>query len=111
MPDSQKSATLFRNALREAWVSLILFAVALTWTIGYCYLRGYEHAPDSWLVRSGLAVSRPPGEVSLVLGLPDWVCWGIFVPWVLCIAFTMLYSSFGMSDDRQRRGEGAGDGH
>jgi hypothetical protein len=112
MPDSPNTSTLYRNARREAWVCLILFALALLWTVGYCYLRGYEHDPGSWLVRSGIAVNRPPGEVVIVLGLPDWVFWGIFLPWVLCVTFTMLYSSFGMSDDDLGgEAKGAGDGH
>src|SRR5262249_57619339 len=102
----------------EAWVSLVVFAAALTWSVSYCYLRGYEHDPNSspveaWLVSSGLALRRTPDDLRVVLGMPDWVCYGIFVPWVLCAAFTMLYSSFGMPDDDLGAAEpkGAGNGH
>lgn len=111
MPAPEKSATLFRNACREVWVCLVLFALALTWTVGYCYLFGHDHPPESWVVRNGLAAPASADDLRVVLGLPGWVFWGIFVPWVLCVAFTMLYSSFGMSDDDLGAEKGVGDGH
>lgn len=133
MSDPEKSAALYRNARREAVVAMVLFLVAMTWTVGYCYLRGYLHTPDQqihepldggpalaaysnpvegWLVRTGLAVPRSPDDLGIVLGMPDWIFWGVFVPWILCAVFTMLYASWGMSDDDLGpEAEGANDGH
>ena len=99
MPDTHAAARLFRHARREALVVLAVWVVALVWTVGYCWLRGYERAADDALVRSGLAAARDADNFQQVLGLPDWVFFGILLPWLACTVFTMLYSVWGLKDD------------
>jgi len=72
---SDPAAQTYRNARREARFVLTVWICALLWTVGYCYLHGYPHAPDSWLVRNGLATpteigpSRvPPLGLAVVAG-------------------------------------------
>lgn len=72
-----------RSARREALTVLGVWLVALAWTVGYCTARGYS--PETATTR-------------FVLGLPEWVFWGIVVPWFACIAFGCWFSSFGMED-------------
>lgn len=98
MPDHDASARLARNTRREARVVLLIWALALTWAVGYCYLRGYEHNPDCWLIQSGLAVQRTSENFDLFLGMPDWIWMGIVLPWLLCSAFTAGFC-LGMTDD------------
>jgi hypothetical protein len=90
---------LFHHARREALTVLLVWAVALMWTVGCCYLKGYAHTPDSWVVRAGLAEPWQPDQLRQFLGLPDWVLWGIVVPWLTCVAVTVFYGLFGMADD------------
>jgi len=99
MPDASAAARLFRHARREAVVVLVLWAVALVWTVGYCYLRGYQHSDNDVLVRWGWAASRSADDFGQVLGFPDWVFVGIILPWLACTAFTMVYSMVGLTDD------------
>lgn len=92
---------------------LTVFALTLVWTVGYCYLRGYQHAPDSWVVQAGLAVARTDDNFHQIWGLPDWVLFGILVPWLLSTAFTIGFALVGMKDDDlgAEAEEGAGHGH
>lgn len=98
MTDRDSSARLFRNARREARVVAVVWALALAWTVATCYLRGYEHEPDSWAVRAGLARPQAAAHFEQFLGMPDWVWLGILLPWLLCSAFTAGFC-LGMADD------------
>jgi hypothetical protein len=113
MTDRHAAARTFRHARREAVFVLIVWALALVWTVGYCYLRGYQHAPDSWVVRAGLAAERTPDNFRTVAGLPDWVAVGIVLPWLICTAITIAFCLFFMTDDDlgTEAEEGAAHGH
>jgi hypothetical protein len=89
----------FLNARREACIVLAVWFVALIWTVGYCYLHGYAHAPDNMLVKIGIADERPAALTQHRFGMPKWVCWGIFAPAVGCSLFTLVFGLFGMKDD------------
>lgn len=106
------AAKLFRNARREGVQTLGLTVCALIWTVGYCYLYGYTHTPDDWVVRVGLASVRDPARVYTFAGIPDWVFIGILFPWLLCTTFTVGFC-LGMTDDElgQEAPEEAGHGH
>lgn len=71
------------SARREAVIVLALWAAAFAWTVGYCARYGYQPEP------------RPP----LVLGIPSWIMWGIFVPWTVCTVLSTLLAWLLMTDD------------
>lgn len=87
---------LFINSKREAWWILAAWGVSLVWTVGYCAVFGYE-----------IDVS----QLTLVLGMPSWVFWGVFVPWMTATAFSVWFGLVYMRDDDvqshsvQERGE------
>lgn len=137
MSDQDRAAALLHNARREARTVMIVWAVALVWVVGYCYTRGYEHVPDvqrpdlideeprpegekfyrnpaeGFLVRVGLARPRTGDNFSSILGMPDWVFFGILVPWIACSLFTVWFALYGIRDDdlgREAEG-GPTDGH
>jgi hypothetical protein len=99
MPDPDAPNRLFHHARREAVVVGLVWLAALVWTVGYCYLRGYDHDPASWVVRAGLAVPRTDADFRTVFGLPDWVAYGIVAPWAVCTLFTLVFGLVGMPDD------------
>jgi hypothetical protein len=104
MPASPSAERLYRHACREARIVLLVWLLSLLWCVGYCYLFGYRHAPDSWPVKVGLArAAEPPADgpapLRTYLGFPDWVFFGILVPWVLCSLFTVAFAAWGMADD------------
>ncbi len=99
MADPQAPQRLFRNSRREAIVVVIVWALALVWSVGYCYLFGYQHEDDSWVVEWGLAGVRGPDDFQHYLGIPDWVLIGILIPWLICTIFTFFFALYGISDD------------
>ena len=73
---------LVRSARREALFVLAIWAAAISFSVWYCHSHGYE-------VR----------ELEFVLGVPDWVFWGILVPWIVCTAAGILFANAFMRDD------------
>lgn len=67
------------DSRREAVLTLILFAIAASYTVGYSTLFGYDRDFES---------------MTFVLGVPDWVFWGIIVPWCACTLAGWLLSIF-----------------
>jgi hypothetical protein len=96
---NESAARTFRNARREAIFVIVLWFLAFFWTLGYCYLFGYRHAPDAWVVRIGLAEPASNAPPEIVLGLPSWVTYGILAPWLICSVITVLFGLFFMTDD------------
>jgi hypothetical protein len=76
--------TLVRNARREAAIAFSMWAVAMVYTITYCYLNGYGRTADS---------------LSFVLWFPDWVFWGIIVPWGICALVSVVFAFRIMGDE------------
>jgi hypothetical protein len=74
-----------RSARREAIVTMLIFAAALAYTIGYCAIYGYRRDPDS---------------LRFVFGFPDWVFWGVVVPWVVCVGVSYLFGAVFMADEQ-----------
>lgn len=83
------------NSRREALVAFGLWLIAGLWTIGYCATFGYGQT----------------SETELVLGIPSWVMWGVFVPWTICTIVSSVLATAFMSDadlgedPEEKRGE------
>ncbi len=102
---------VYRHAAREARFILALWLCCFLYTVGYCYLNGYlsheplpsSTGPDVAQVVGPLeSFNRDPDSVSypLGLGIPDWVFYGVALPWVVCIAVTCWYAlAFFAEDD------------
>jgi hypothetical protein len=76
--------TLVRHARREAALALAMWLVAMVYTLTYCYLNGYGRQADS---------------LSFVLWFPDWVFWGIVLPWGICVLGSLVFSFRIMGDE------------
>ncbi len=83
MPEPTDDPVL-RSARREAIVVFIAWLAALVYTVTYCYVNGYD---------------RPAESLKFVLGFPDWVFWGIVVPWSACVAFSLYFGATFMKDE------------
>jgi len=66
-----------RAARREAAFTAVLWLAAMGYTISYCYLNGYGRNLD---------------DVKFVLWFPDWVFWGIVVPWLACVVVSTIFA-------------------
>jgi hypothetical protein len=79
-----KEQLLLRNARREGLIIMAVWLAALVWSVGFSYVFGYY---------------RDPAAIELVLGFPDWVFWGIVVPWGLCLVYSAWFCFVTMADD------------
>ncbi|MEE2659832.1 MAG: hypothetical protein VX733_15085 [Candidatus Latescibacterota bacterium] len=81
----------FINARREAIIICLVWLVAALWSVPYCYSAGYH---------------LPPGEpVQTIWGIPEWVVWGVAVPWLLADIFALWFCLGYMADDDLGEGE------
>lgn len=73
-PPPQK---LVRTAAREAAATFAVWLAVLCWTVGYSYSYGY---------------GRPVESLSFVLGFPDWIFWGVMLPWLVCFLVSAVFA-------------------
>ena len=79
-----KEQELLRHARREAVLIMAVWAAALLWSVVCGYVLGYHRRPE---------------EIDLVVGIPDWVFWGVVLPWGSCLAFSVWFCFAYMADD------------
>lgn len=75
---------IVRSSRREAIVALLTWLAAMIYTVGYCTWYGY----------GGKAA-----ELKFVLGFPDWVFWGVIVPWTVFTIVSTVYAFAFMTDE------------
>ncbi|MEQ8787760.1 MAG: DUF997 family protein [Pirellulaceae bacterium] len=78
---------VFVHARRETVVIIALFAFFCVWSIVVCYLLGYRDP------------SEAAAEVSITFGMPTWVFWGLFVPWIAVDVVAVWFCFFFMKND------------
>lgn len=75
---------VFLHSRREAVVTLILWGICAVYSLTCCYLTGYD---------------RDPATIRTYLGVPDWVFFGVFLPWGLANVVAWWFSFRLMTDD------------
>ena len=87
-PEVTSEDPAVRDSRREAMIVLIFSACALAYSVTTSYILGYS------------AGGRELRFVNLGAGIacPDWVFWGIIVPWFVCFVFGALFAFFWMTD-------------
>lgn len=74
---------ILKSARRESISALVIWVLVTTWCVGYCTLYGY---------------GRDPASLKFILGFPDWIFWGIVVPWGVCVVISGLFAFCFMKD-------------
>jgi hypothetical protein len=80
---------VLKHARREAVIIFLAWVASTVYCCVYCYVFGYQ--------REGRPLGV--GDIHPTLGIPSWVVWGIFAPWVVCALFTVWFAGFFMADD------------
>jgi hypothetical protein len=75
---------VLESSRREAWGVVIIGLGALVWTLVVCRRYGYGRSYD---------------ELRFVLGFPDWVFWGIVLPWGFCLVLSWWFAFRFMRDE------------
>lgn len=73
-----------RRARREGLVAIVIWLLATLYTVGYCWKFAYQ---------------RPAEDVRFVWGIPDWILWGIVLPWAVCVVVSWWYAYGFMTDE------------
>ncbi len=71
-------------AVARRWLIGGLFLVAMLYTVTVCAVMGYN---------------RDPATLKFVLGFPDWIFWGIVLPWGVCIVASFALGGLFMRDE------------
>jgi hypothetical protein len=98
-PLSASGQRLLRNARREAALILAVWAGLLVWVVGASWGRGY---------------GRPPEDFRSILGMPDWILWGVALPWLVATLLTLVIGarvlkSDALAEPEERAGNEADD--
>jgi hypothetical protein len=72
------------SARREALLVFAIWLAACVWSVGVCYRFGY---------------GRDAASLTYVLGFPDWVFWGVVVPWTVCTGLCYLMAYHVITDE------------
>jgi hypothetical protein len=75
---------LVASSKREALFAASLWLAAVLYTVGYCSRFGYRRTAD---------------DLTFVVGIPDWVFWGIVAPWTFCTVVSIWFALRFMRDD------------
>ena len=79
-------ASTITQARREFVYILIAWTAFMAWVIGYAKWNAYP---------------ADPSAIRLVFGLPEWVLWGIAVPWITATTFTVWFALRVLQDHEQ----------
>ena len=83
-PSEKDLDPVYVHARRETRWILLAWVFFLVWTVGYAAINGYKPVEEG---------------ISLVFGMPAWVFWGVFVPWMAATVFSVWFGLVYMRDD------------
>lgn len=75
---------VLRSSRKEALIVLVIWTLACLFSVGISFRFGYQRDPDT---------------LTFVLGIPDWVFWGVVVPWACCTLASFWVSNFLIADE------------
>ncbi|MBX3411316.1 MAG: DUF997 family protein [Pirellulales bacterium] len=75
---------LLASARREAIITGVIYVITMCYSVGYCLAFGYDRSID---------------DLTFVLGFPDWVFWGIVVPWIAAFVVSSVFAMCYMTDE------------
>ncbi len=71
------------SSRREAIFVAVMWVATAIYTLGFAGARAY----------------RTDAHLDLVLGMPGWVVWGIWLPWGACLVVTCWFALRGIRDE------------
>ena len=73
----------FLRSRREALWIVAAWCVCLAWTVGFGALFGYDLEGET---------------IGTTLGMPSWIFWGVALPWLLAMLFSIGFALLVMRD-------------
>jgi hypothetical protein len=81
---ARREDPVLTSARREAWLVFAIWLIACVYSLGVCYRYGY---------------GRDAATLTYVLGFPDWIFWGVVVPWTACTAACFVMAYYVITDE------------
>jgi len=78
---------VYLHSRRELIAILVIFGGACVWALTVSWVSGYT------------TDAQAGEQIAKVLGMPRWVFWGVFVPWIAADVATIWFCFFYMKDD------------
>jgi hypothetical protein len=95
-PDpARREDSFVTRTRREAVIVFCTWIAAMAWSVGYCAAHGYADRAE---------------DLRYVWGFPDWVIWGVIVPWSVCLVFSWIFGAIFMRDADLGQDEPVADG-
>ena len=82
--NESKEDPVLTSARREALLVFAIWLAACVYSISVCYRLGY---------------GRDVETLTYVFGFPDWIFWGVVVPWTVCTGLSFVLSYFVIRDE------------
>lgn len=82
-PAAANTDPLVRSSLREALIVTLIWLAALGWSVGVSAWMGYDRRAE---------------DLKLIWGFPDWIFWGVVIPWLTCAVVSWLFGAFFVRD-------------
>ena len=76
-PTTPQADPVYESSRRELKWILLLWVLCFVWVIGYCGMFGYQDGEQ---------------PLTTVIGMPSWVFWGIFLPWILASVASIWFA-------------------
>ena len=73
-----------KQTLKEVKYLLLAWLFFASWVLIYCGFEAYVQDHE---------------DVKITFGMPSWVFWGIALPWICSIIYTIYFSLFVMKDN------------
>jgi uncharacterized membrane protein YhdT len=71
------------SSRREAAITFAIWLAACVYSIGVCYRYGY---------------GRDVAMLTYILGFPDWIFYGVVLPWTVCTVLCFVMAYFVIAD-------------
>lgn len=71
------------SSRREALLAFAIWLTACVYSITVCYRYGYD---------------RDVATLTYILGFPDWIFYGVVLPWTICTFLCFVMSYFVIAD-------------
>jgi hypothetical protein len=85
---------IVRSSRREALLTVAIWAATLVYTVTYCYTHGYSRGTEGY----DRTLDTSLEGMKFYFGWPDWVFWGIVLPWGVCTVLSAIFAFVFMRD-------------
>ena len=82
--NARREDPVLTSARREAWLVFAIWLASCVWSLGVSYRYGY---------------GRDAATLTYVLGFPDWIFWGVIVPWTACTVACFVLAYYVITDE------------